>query len=189
MGGFQLWANLPASHKMMAPRYQEITSGRIPAVTTPDGATVRIICGGVAGVRGPARDIVTEPTYLDVTVLGSSRFSHVVPAGHTVIAYVIDGAAHFDQRRDAYAYEAEGRGWSDLERDCLIRTEHLVLFGEGDEVVVTTGAQPVRFLLMSGKPIGEPVAWYGPVVMNTQEELRQAFQELEDGTFVKAKRS
>jgi redox-sensitive bicupin YhaK (pirin superfamily) len=187
MWGFQLWANLPASHKMMDPRYRGVTGGEIPRVETPDGASVRIICGQVAGVSGPVHDVITQPEYLDVTVPASSRFSHPVAAGHTAIAYVIDGAACFDERRDAFAYEVEGRNWSDLERDCRFGPETLILFGDGDEIAVTTEEKPVRFLLMSGRPIREPIAWYGPIVMNTQDELRKAFQEFQDGTFVKVK--
>ena len=185
MWGFQLWANLPASHKMMDPRYREITSDRIPEVALGNGVTARVICGRVDGVQGPARDIVTDPEYLDVTVPARGCFSRTVKRGHTVFAYVVDGAGYFDAERDPYSHDAYGRNWSDLDRKCLCGAETLVHYGDGDEVTVAAEDKPVRFLLVSGKPIGEPVAWYGPIVMNSREELRVAFQEYQDGTFIK----
>jgi redox-sensitive bicupin YhaK (pirin superfamily) len=185
MWGFQLWANLPASHKMMDPRYRDVTSGQIPEVALGNGITARIICGRVDGVQGPVRDIVTDPEYLDITVPARTIFSRPVKRKHTVFAYVVDGQAFFDPERDAFAQEAVGRNWFDMERKCLCGAETLVLYGDGDGVTVTTEDRPVRFLLVSGKPIGEPVAWYGPIVMNTREELRIAFKEYAEGTFIK----
>jgi quercetin 2,3-dioxygenase len=185
MGGFQLWANLPASHKMMAPRYRGITSAEIPQVALDGGATARIVAGRVDGTQGPVTDVVTDPEYLDVTVPAQSKCSYPVTPGHTVLAYVIDGKGYFDDRRDPYAYEAKGENYFDLERDCLVGSERLLLFGDGDSVEVRTKDHAVRFLLFTGKPIGEPVAWYGPIVMNTNEELRVAFEEYQNGTFVK----
>ncbi len=168
MGGFQLWANLPASHKMMAPRYRDIWSEQIPIVTTADGAAIRVICGEVNGVRGPAQDVVIEPEYLDVTISPGCRFTRSTPLGATVIAYVIQGRGRFD--------EASGESRSDGD---------LLVFGDGEQIVVTTQAEPVRFLFISGRPLHEPVAWYGPIVMNTQEELQTAFEEYQNGTFIK----
>jgi redox-sensitive bicupin YhaK (pirin superfamily) len=184
MWGFQLWANLPASHKMMAPRYRELTAEQIPEVDK-DGVKVKVICGQVEGTRGPVQDIVTDPEYLDVTVPRRTPFSHPVKQGYTAFAYVIDGAACFDPQRDPYAYEVEGRSYFDLERECAIGPETVVSFGDGAEVAITAEDEGVRFLLVSGKPIGEPVAWYGPIVMNTQDELRTAFEEYQRGTFLR----
>jgi quercetin 2,3-dioxygenase len=173
MWGFQLWANLPASHKMMDPRYQEVKQAQIPVVKTKDGATVLVIAGEVDGTKGPVREIVTDPEFLDVTVPADKTFVHPVKNGHTVFAYVIEGEGHFNGNySDADAPEGQREG-------------SLVLYGQGDEVAVAATKKPVRFLLAAGKPIKEPVAWYGPIVMNTREELQKAFREYEDGTFVK----
>jgi quercetin 2,3-dioxygenase len=183
MGGFQLWANLPASHKMMHPRYQDIKSTQIPTVSLPNGATIRVICGEVEGVAGPVRDIVTEPQYLDVTMPPSSQVTLPTTAGHTVLTYVIDGRANFcpGQARDTYEVDGE----PDVACETLWENGSLIVFSDGDQIVVSTEADPVRFLLMSGKPIREPVAWYGPIVMNTEEELQVAFDEYRNGTFLK----
>ncbi len=185
MWGFQLWANLPARHKMMDPRYREVKRDDIPQATTAEGATVRVVCGEVAGVRGPVREIVTEPEYLDVSIPARSSFRHPVKAGHTVFAYVFEGEGYFDPERDPYAREDVGESYFAMERPCVCGDRTLVLYGPGDMVEVSTEERPVRFLLVSGGPLGEPVAWYGPIVMNTQAELRVAFREYEQGTFVK----
>ncbi len=166
--GFQLWSNLPADHKMMAPRYQEVKSEEIPAVETAGGAVVRVICGEVDGAAGPVQDIMTDPEYLDVTLPAGSWFEHAVPRGRTVFAYVFEGSGSF------------GPGGA-----AQVGRETAALFGDGDEVRVTTGQETARFLLVSGRPLGESIAWRGPIVMNTDEELRRAFQEYQDGTFVK----
>jgi redox-sensitive bicupin YhaK (pirin superfamily) len=188
MWGFQLWANLPASHKMMDPRYRDVKSHQIPETPLKDGVKAKIICGEVNGVKGPVQDIVIDPEYLDIAVPPKSHFTYTVKKGHTVFAYVIEGKGYFDQGRDAYAYEMEGANYFDFKRDCLIGSENLILFDDGDEVAISTEDKPVRFLFVSGKPIEEPVAWYGPIVMNTQEELRIAFEEYQKGTFIKKKR-
>ena len=185
MWGFQLWANLPARHKMMDPRYREVKRDDIPEAKTSEGATVRVVCGEVAGVRGPVREIVTEPEYLDVSIPARSSFRHPVKAGHTVFAYVFEGEGYFDPERDPYAREDVGERYFDMERPCVCGNGTVVLYGPGDTVAVSTEERPVRFLLVSGRPLGEPVAWYGPIVMNTQAELRVAFREYEQGTFVK----
>jgi quercetin 2,3-dioxygenase len=187
MWGFQLWANLPASHKMMDPRYRGLTAAEIPAATLKGEVRVKVICGRVDGVQGPVQDVVVDPEYLDVTVPAETTFTHPVKRGYTAFAYVVEGEGYFDPERNAYAHEVVGTNYFDMRRDCACGTENLVLYGDGDAVAVTTQASPVRFLLVSGKPIGEPVAWYGPIVMNTQEELRIAFEEYEKGTFIKHK--
>jgi redox-sensitive bicupin YhaK (pirin superfamily) len=188
MWGFQLWANLPASHKMMDPRYRDVKSKQIPEVTLDHGVKVKIICGEVNGVKGPVQDIVIDPEYLDITVPSKTNFTHPVKKGHTVFAYVIEGKGYFDTERDSYAYEVEGANYFDFKRDCLMSPETLILFDEGDEVAISTEEKAIRCLLISGKPIGEPVAWYGPIVMNTQEELKIAFEEYQNGTFIKYKK-
>ena len=185
MWGFQLWANLPASHKMMDPRYRDVQSQQIPEVTLDHGVKVKMICGEVNAVKGPVQDIVIDPEYLDITVPAKSNFTHPVKRGHTVLAYVIEGRGYFDPGRDSYAYEVEGANYFDFKRDCFMAPETLILYDEGDELAISTEEKAVRFLLISGKPIGEPVAWYGPIVMNTQEELRIAFEEYQKGTFIK----
>ena len=185
MGGFQLWANLPAGQKMMDPRYREVKNAEIPVVKTPEGAVVRVISGEVAGVQGPVREIVTEPEYLDVSLATGQSFTHPVKPGHTVFAYVIEGEGYFDPNRDAFAREAVGANYFDTAQQCVCGEGALALYGPGNSVAVTTENKPVRFLLVAGKPLGEPVAWRGPIVMNTQEELRLAFREYQEGTFLR----
>jgi len=168
MGGFQLWANLPRSHKMMDPRYQGLTAAEIPTATLPSGVQAKVVAGTFNGVSGPVKDIMIDPEYLDVAVPPGTSFEHPITAVHTVFAYVYDGSASFGGRE--------------------VASEHVVLFAkEGGGVAVTTQAEPVRFLLVSGRPLNEPVAWGGPIVMNTQEELRVAFEEYQNGTFLKVK--
>ena len=189
MGGFQLWANLPASHKMMEPRYRDVKSGQIPDIRTAGGATIRIICGEIEGIRGPVRDIVTDPEYLDVTVPMGMEFTHRTRPGYTVFAYVIGGRGLFCKEKNPFSYEVEGRNYFDIERNPFAADGDLVLFTDGQGIAVSTENEPVRFLLMAGKPIGEPVAWYGPIVMNTQEQLRIAFEEYKNGTFIKHRKA
>ncbi|HBG74988.1 MAG: hypothetical protein A2X25_07195 [Chloroflexi bacterium GWB2_49_20] len=185
MGGFQLWANLPASHKMMEPRYRDVISDQIPEISIGNGVKIRVICGQVDGTKGPVQDIVTDPEYLDVTVPAGTKFVHATRSGHTVFAYVIAGKARFCQEKDNCSYVVEGEDTSDIHRDGFVTNQELALFGDGEQIVVSTEAEPTRFLLLSGNPIGEPVAWYGPIVMNTQEELQTAFEEYRNGTFIK----
>lgn len=185
MYGFQLWANLPRANKMMHPRYQEIKSVQIPLITLEGDVKVRIICGEVMGKRGPVENIVIDPQYLDMTVPAKTRFTFPTPSGHTVFAYVIDGKATFCDEQDPFAYEREGSNYFDMQHDRWQNDRTLILFEDGEQIVVTTEDNPVRFLLISGRPIHEPIAWYGPIVMNSEKELRQAFEELEHGTFIK----
>ncbi len=186
MGGFQLWANLPASHKMMPPRYRGVLAAEIPTVHLEGGASAKVVAGRVGDVQGPVRDIVTDPLYLDVSVPAGATLTFPVAPDHTVLAYIIDGKGYFDPRRDAFGYEAVGVNYFELDRPCLFDSRHLIVYGAGDSVEITTPDNSVRFLLFAGKPIHEPIAWYGPIVMNTQEELRVAFDEYRNGTFIKA---
>jgi redox-sensitive bicupin YhaK (pirin superfamily) len=183
--GFQLWANLPAADKMMGPRYRDVKAAAIPEIRMNNGVTVRLICGELEGRKGPVRDIVIDPEYLDVTMPPGTTFAHPTHPNHTVLAYVIEGTGHFCREKDPYAYEVEGKNYFDMQREPFAERESLLLFDAGDRVEVSTEKGPVRFLLLSGKPIGEPVAWYGPIVMNTQEELRAAFEEYHNGTFIR----
>ncbi len=185
MYGFQLWANLPAKSKMVDPRYRDVKEKDIPAVKV-DGSVVRVIAGSVNGVRGPVRGVVIDPEYIDVSMRSGSAFSHPVPAGHTAFAYVIDGEGYFDPGRDPYARDAVGANYFDMARPCACPRDTLVLYGPGDSVSVSTQKMPVRFLLISGRPLKEPIAWYGPIVMNTRDELRTAFEEYEKGDFIKS---
>ncbi len=190
MWGCQLWANLPAANKMMPPRYREVKAAEIPEAALKSGARIKVICGQAEGVRGPVQDVVSEPEYLDVTVPAGSKFERAVKPGHTAFAYVLEGEAYFDERRDAFSRQMFGAGWWDSAPKCVCGAESLVLYErEGDRVAITTDRQPVRFLFLSGKPLNEPVAWYGPIVMNTQEELRLAFEEYQNGTFIRSKGS
>jgi redox-sensitive bicupin YhaK (pirin superfamily) len=185
MEGFQLWANLPKSHKMMAPRYRDVKSHEVPEVVLENGVTIKIICGSVDGKQGPVKDIVIDPEYLDVSVPAGTTFSHKTKRGRTVFAYVIGGKGYFCPDKKPFAHEVEGSNYFDMDADPMIGNGSLALFGDGDELAVSTEQHPVRFLLISGKPIKEPVAWYGPIVMNTEDELRTAFEEYQNGTFIK----
>jgi redox-sensitive bicupin YhaK (pirin superfamily) len=180
MGGFQLWANLPASEKMTQPRYRDVTREQIPEVVLDNGTVIRIVCGEAYGQQGPVQDIMIDPAYLDVRVPSEQLFTHTIQRGHTVFAYVIGGQCFLDP-------ESIGRNgmMQGTDSASVISNGTLVLFEDGDEIKVATGSDPVRFLLISGKPIGEPIAWQGPIVMNTQEELRLAFEEYQKGTFIK----
>jgi redox-sensitive bicupin YhaK (pirin superfamily) len=168
MWGFQLWANLPADQKMMAPRYRDIKAADIPEVALDGGVRIKIICGDVGQVKGPVQDIVIDPQYLDIAVPAETEFQHPVKPGHTVFVYVIGGSGFFDEHS------------SDR-----IHKETLVLFDAGDGIMARAGNEGLRFILVSGKPLKEPVAWHGPIVMNTEEELETAFREYQEGTFIK----
>jgi quercetin 2,3-dioxygenase len=183
--GLQLWSNLPAAYKMMSPRYQEVRSSDIPRITLHNGAVVRIVCGEAAGVEGPVSGILTSPEYLDVSLPPSSHLARPIQRGHTAFAYVLEGKAFFSEARDPYSWKIESTTYFEMDRSALIGSGAVVLFADGDQVVVTSEDSPVRFLLVSGGPLAEPIAWEGPVVMNTQEELRQAFAEYREGSFVR----
>ena len=187
MHGFQLWANLPSSLKMAPPRYQEVKSPEIPLITDDDGTQVRIVSGNFWGKSGPVEGVAAEPTYLDVTVLPGKRKTLPVETTRHAFAYVFAGSGKFCNASGPLSVPTEGVGWADTTPPTEAENRSLVLFDRGDEVSVQAGENGIRFLLVSGKPLQEPVAWYGPIVMNTQEQLQQAFQELERGTFLKTR--
>lgn len=171
LDGFQLWVNLPAKLKMTKPRYQEITSRDIVAVEREDGVRIRVIAGTVGDVRGSVREIAADPTYLDISVPADTSFTHPIPKGHTAFAYVFAGEGSF--------------GIADDDEGKQVTGPRLVVFGDGDQVQIRASDQALRFLLISGQPLNEPVARYGPFVMNTEEEIEEALLDLRRGTFVK----
>jgi hypothetical protein len=186
MHGFQLWANLPASLKMTSPRYQEVKAADIPEIKDDDGTHVRVVCGNFWGTKGPVDGIAADPIYIDVSVPPGRRKTLPVETTRHAFAYVFAGSGKFCNASGPLAVPTEGVGWSDITMPpAEADNRSLVLFDRGDELTVEAGNDGIRFLLVSGKPLQEPVAWYGPIVMNTQEQLQQAFQELERGTFLK----
>jgi len=185
MEGFQLWANLPAAYKMMAPRYRDVKSNQIPIVQLDNGVRVKIICGALNNVRGPVTDIVIDPEYIDVTLPANTTYLHPTKLGYTVFVYVIAGKGYFCEEKVPFTYEMEGINDYDMDVHPYFENQTLILFEDGEHVFISTENKSVRFLLVSGKPIGETIAWRGPIVMNTQEELRIAFDELQRGTFIK----
>ncbi len=170
MWGFQLWVNLPSTHKMMEPRYREVKNEQIPEVSIGENVKIRVISGEIENTKGPVRDIIVDPEYLDITLAPDTEFEHNIKKGYRAFAYVTEGSGYFDP-----------------DKRKLIDIEHLVIFKDGDTVKISTDDKSLRFLLVSGKPLGEPVAWYGPIVMNTQKELDIAFEEYRNGTFIKHK--
>ncbi len=180
MHGFQLWANLPASLKMTAPRYQDVKSAEIPVVVDDDGTEVRVVCGSFWGKRGPVEGIAAEPIYIDVRVPAGKKKVLPVETTRHAFAYVFDGAGRFANGSDLQRVKTEEVGTGPK-----VENRSLVLFDRGDEVEVQAGENGIRFLLVSGKPLAEPVAWRGPIVMNTQEQLREAFEDLQRGTFLR----
>ena len=170
IAGFQLWVNLPAKLKMIQPRYQEVRSGEIPEIRKEQGVRIRVITGTVAGVKGPVTGVAANPIYLDVSVPAHVSFSQPIERGHAAFAYVFEGEAKF--------------AGSDNEDGTTISHPKLLVLGDGDFVRIVTDETPVRFLLVSGKPLHEPIARYGPFVMNTEEEIEQTLRELQQGTFV-----
>ena len=165
--GIQLWVNLPAVDKMMPPRYRDIQAADVPEFRSEDGLSVKVIAGRYGRLRGPVRDIVSDPEYLDVRLPAGLEFRHEVENGHTVFAYALEGDG---------TCSADGT---------TLREGTLAHFGDGGAAALGAGPRGLRFLLVSGKPIGEPVAWRGPIAMNTKEELALAFEELRNGTFIK----
>jgi quercetin 2,3-dioxygenase len=168
MAGFQLWVNLPAKLKMTRPRYQEYLAASIPEALLPGGVRIRVVAGNADGVRGPVTEIAAEPTYLDIRLPAGVTYAHPAPRGHTAFGYLFEGTAVF------------GTG------DHPLASLKLVVFGDGDVVQARAGDEGARFLLVSGKPLGEPIARYGPFVMNTRQEIMQALADLQNGTFVTA---
>lgn len=184
MHGFQLWANLPAALKMTEPRYQEVESADIPEVTDDDGTKARIICGSFWGARGPVEGIAADPVYLDVSVPPGKRKILPVEMMHYAFAYVFAGSGNFQNASPPLAVPTEDLLTEEITYSTPAENRSLILFDKGDYVTVQAGEGGIRFLLVSGRPLEEPVAWYGPVVMNTQQELMQAFRELQEGTFI-----
>jgi len=184
MHGFQLWANLPASLKMTAPRYQDIQAKDVPEITDDDGTTVRVVCGDFWGKKGPVEGVAADPQYLDVSVPAGRRKRLAIETSRHAFAYVFAGSGTFRDASDPQGVLTEHVGTEATVRE-RTGNRSLVLFDAGDEVVVQAGDEGIRFLLVSGKPIDEPVAWYGPIVMNTQDQLQQAYDELRNGTFIK----
>ncbi len=185
MHGFQLWANLPSALKMTAPRYQDVPATAIPEVTDDDGTRVRVVCGSFWGKTGPVDGVAADPRYLDVWVPAGRRKTLPVETTRNAFAYVFEGSGTFRA-----ASEPQGVLTEQLDPAATVVREEagnrsLVLFDRGDEVTVQAGEAGIRFLLVSGEPIKEPVAWYGPIVMNTEEQLKRAYAELNDGTFIK----
>lgn len=185
MHGFQLWANLPASLKMTAPRYQDVLARDIPEVIDDDGTAVRVVCGSFWGKSGPVDGVATDPRYLDVRVPAGHRKTLPVEASRHAFAYVFEGTGTFRDASQPLAVRTERVGPVEGVAPAETGNRSLVLFDSGDEVTVQAGDQGIRFLLVSGQPIEEPVAWYGPIVMNTEAQLRQAYEELRHGTFIK----
>jgi hypothetical protein len=186
MHGFQLWANLPSSLKMTKPRYQDVAGRDIPEITDDDGTRVKVVCGDFWGKRGPVDGVAADPRYLDVYVPPGLRKRLQVETNRNAFAYVFEGSGRF---RDAsaprdVATEQVGQAAPDGASE-PVGNRSLVVFDRGDEVVVQAGEQGIRFLLVSGQPIEEPVAWYGPIVMNTRQEIQQAISDLQAGTFIK----
>lgn len=184
MHGFQLWANLPASLKMTSPRYQGIVSSDIPEVIDADGTKIRVICGNYKDTYGPVEGVAAAPIYLDVTIPASTSKVLPVEATRQAFAYVFAGSGNFCNASAPLTIPTESDMWSNTTPPTAIENRMLVLFNDGDEIRVQARSEGMRFLIVSGKPLREPVAWYGPIVMNTQEELREAFSQLQKGTFL-----
>ncbi len=170
MRGFQLWVNLPAKNKMMDPRYRDVKAVTIPEVQIDKGVIVKVISGEVKGTIGPVRDIIVDIEYLDITMAPDSEFERLVPLKYNIFAYIIEGNGYFEPNSNK-----------------TVNAENIVLYGDGSRIRIVTKEKGARFLLISGKPLNEPVAWYGPIVMNTQQELKLAFEEYNNGTFIKNK--
>jgi len=189
MHGFQLWANLPRDLKMTAPRYQDVAARDIPEITDDDGTSVRVVCGEFWGRKGPVEGVAADPRYLDIWVPPGRKRTLPVEMSRHAFAYVFDGAGRFRDASDPSPVKTDFVGEDGSEVDAppggLVGNRSLVLFDSGDEITVQAGDEGIRFLLVSGRPLKEPVAWYGPIVMNTAQELRQAQAELRDGTFIK----
>ena len=185
MHGFQLWANLPASMKMTSPRYQDVPTVEIPEVIDDDGTIVRVVCGSFWGKTGPVDGIAADPRYLDIWVPAGKHKTLPVETTRHAFAYIFEGSGTFRNSSKPFDVKTDNVGQIDATPSEETGNRTLVLFENGDEVTIQAGQKGIRFLLVSGKPLEEPVAWYGPIVMNTEEQLRQAYAELHNGTFIK----
>ncbi|MDH5716247.1 MAG: pirin family protein [Spirochaetia bacterium] len=173
--GFQIWVNLPSSHKMMAPRYQDIKAKDIPEIKINDGVKIKIICGSINQVKGPVENIIINPSFFDITIDSNIKYAHAAKIEDTVFIYVIKGEVHFSENGNSdYLY-----------KDSLLKNETLVLFDKGENIIMHAGKKGARLLYLSGKPLREPIVWKGPIVMNTEDEIRTAFEEYNNGSFVK----
>ncbi|MDP2052506.1 MAG: pirin family protein [Acidobacteriota bacterium] len=185
MHGFQLWANLPRALKMTAPRYQDIQANDIPEITDDDGTHVRVVVGDFWGKKGPVEGVAADPRYLDISVAPNQTKRLAVENSRHAFAYVFAGSGSFRDASKPLPVQTELVGVSDEATPSMLGNRSLVVFDSGDEITVTAGDEGVRFLLVSGRPLQEPVAWYGPIVMNERSELQQAYAELKNGTFIK----
>jgi redox-sensitive bicupin YhaK (pirin superfamily) len=185
MHGFQLWANLPASLKMTKPRYQDVKGGDIPEIVDDDGTRVRVVIGDFWGKKGPVEGVAADPRYLDVFVPPGVKKHLKIEVERNAFAYVFEGSGTFRDASDPRAVQTDLVGTGTPEAPSTVGNRTLVVFDRGDEIVVQAGDHGIRFLLVSGQPIEEPVAWYGPIVMNTEAELQAAYDELRRGTFIK----
>jgi redox-sensitive bicupin YhaK (pirin superfamily) len=185
MHGFQLWANLPSTLKMAPPRYQDVPAGAIPEIVDDDGTHVRVVCGEFWGKRGPVDGVAADPSYVDISVPPGRRRAFAIDTRRNAFAYVFEGSGTFRDASDPQGVLTDTPGPVEHVVREPAGDRSLVLFDSGDEIVVQAGDEGIRFLLVSGKPIQEPVAWYGPIVMNTRAELEEAYRELEQGTFIR----
>ncbi|MDP2320065.1 MAG: pirin family protein [Acidobacteriota bacterium] len=185
MHGFQLWANLPRALKMTAPRYQDIQARDIPEITDDDGTHVRVVVGDFWGKKGPVEGVAADPRYLDISVAPNKTRRLAVDNSRHAFAYVFAGSGSFRDASKPLPVQTELVGVSDEARPSMLGNRSLVVFDSGDEITVMAGDEGIRFLLVSGRPLQEPVAWYGPIVMNKRSELQQAYAELQNGTFIK----
>jgi Pirin-related protein len=183
--GCQLWINLPASVKMTDPQYQEVKKTEIPEVRLESGSVVRILAGSIHQIRGPVRGIRNDLRLWDVTISPEGTFSHPIPSGHSSVAYLLEGSVHIEGTKSPYTYDVQGGGDQRREQRASWGAGHAILYGDGDEVILRAGTEGTHLLLMAGEPLNEPVAWGGSMVMNTEGELRIAFEEVRKGTFVK----
>lgn len=185
MWGLQLWANLPADYKMTQPRYRDIKASDIPEIVLEFGVRLKVICGEIDGVCGPVDNIFIEPSYLDIVVPPQTETSIPASRGHTALAYCLEGRGRLYPESSPLSLKTPETNSFDMDTNPLCGPECLILFEDGDEVFIATAEEPLRILLISGRPLGEPIAWQGPIVMNTQDELAQAFEEYQSGAFIK----
>ncbi len=182
--GFQLWLNLPAISKMMEPRYQEISHEEIPKLIFTNGIQIHLIAGDVSGIKGPVKDPMSDPELLDILIPPHSSYTHPTKRGHNVFAYVIEGEGRFTEDQPDYSYSEESENYTEVQQHKTYHDGALIHYTDGRQITFSTEEHSVRFLLGSGRPLDEPIAWYGPIVMNTSGELREAFREYEENRFL-----
>ena len=187
MYGFQLWSNLPAADKMMNPRYRDVKAADIPEIADGNGVRIKVMAGTYGAIQGPIRDIVTDPEYYDISLPAGATHEQTVQKGKTAFAYVIEGSCRYGGEAKPYDYLVDGKLFQDPGDTLSFKDKTLIFFTDGDLVRFRAGNSGARLLLVAGNPIREPVAWYGPIVMNTNEEISAAYEELENGTFIKSR--